>query len=113
VARRGRRGVRSGFWRRTLRERDRLEDPGLYLRMILKCILHNFNEGITNCSNGLSNKLTSTRQHNKYLLQYIGYMFRPVNRSSSGLHRNKPQVSFRYWDPNIFTVVNIHKADIG
>ena len=48
----------------------------------------NFKEGITKCSNELSNKLTSTRQHNKYLLEHIGYMFRPVNRSSSGLDRN-------------------------
>ena len=50
-----------------------------------------------------------TRQHNKYLLEYIGYMYRPVNRSSSGLHRNKSQVLFRYWDRNIITVVNIQK----
>ena len=58
----------------------------------------------------LSNKLTSTRQQNKYLLEYIRYMFRPVNRSSSGLQQNKSQVLFRYWDPNIFTVVNVeHK----
>ena len=55
------------------------------------------------------NKLTSTRQHNKYLFEYIGYMFRTVNRSSSGLQHNKSQVLFRYWDPNIFTVVNVHK----
>jgi len=57
----------------------------------------------------LNNKLTITRQHNKYLLECVDYMFRPVNRSSSGLHRNKSQVLFRYWDPNIFTVVNVHK----
>jgi hypothetical protein len=31
------------FWWRNLRERDHLEDPGLYLRVILKCILHKFN----------------------------------------------------------------------
>ena len=30
------------------------------------------------------NKINNIRQHNTYLLQYIGYMFRPVNRSSSG-----------------------------
>ena len=41
--------------------------------------------------------------------KYIGYMFRPVNRSSSGLHRNKSQVLFRYWDPGIFTIVNVGK----
>ena len=45
--------------------------------------------------------MTSTRQHNKYLLGYIGYMFRPVNRSSSGLHQNKSQMLLEYWDPNI------------
>jgi len=54
-------------------------------------------------------KLTNTRQHNKYLLEYIGYMFRPVNRSSSGFQQNKSQVLFKYWDPCIFTVVNIQK----
>ena len=54
-------------------------------------------------------KLTNTLQHNKYLLQYVGYMFRPVNRPSSGLQQNKSQVLFRYWDPNIFTAVNVHK----
>jgi len=35
-------------------------------------------------------------------------MFRPVNRSSSGLQQNKSPVLFRYWDPNIlqlFTTV--------
>ena len=57
----------------------------------------------------IDNKLTNTRQHNKYLLEYIGYMFRPVNRSSSGLQQNKSQVLFRYWDPTIFTVVNVHR----
>jgi len=33
-------------------------------------------EDIKKCSNEINNK---------YLLEYIGYMFRPVNRSSSGL----------------------------
>jgi len=54
-------------------------------------------------------KLTNTRQRNKYLLECIGYMFRPVNRSTSGLQQNKSQVLFRYWDRNIFIAVNIHK----
>jgi len=48
----------------------------------------NFKEVITKCSNEMKNKLTSTRQHNKYLLGHIGYMFRLVNRSSSGLQYN-------------------------
>jgi len=39
-------------------------------------------------------KLTNTRQHNKCLLEYIGYMFRPVNRSSSGPQQSKSQVLF-------------------
>ena len=61
------------------------------------------------CSNEINNKLTRTRQHSRYLLQYVGYKFRPVNRSSSGLHRNKSQVLFRYWDLNIFTFVDVYK----
>jgi len=69
----------------------------------------NFKVGITKCSNEINNKLICTRQHNKYLLEYIGYIFRPVNRLSSGLQQNKSQVLFRYWDPNIFTVLNVHK----
>ena len=71
-------------------------------------IMVNIKEGITKCSNKLNNKLNSTCQHNKYLLEYIG-MFRPVNRSSSGLHWNTSHVLFRYRGPNIFTIVNIHK----
>ena len=44
----------------------------------------NFREGITKCSNEVYDKFTAIRQHNKYLLEYLGYTFRPVNRSSSG-----------------------------
>ena len=33
----------------------------------------------------LYNKFTNIRQHNKYLLENISYIFRPVNRSISGL----------------------------
>jgi hypothetical protein len=65
-------------------------------------INNNFKESITKCSNELNNKLTSTRQHNQYLLEHIGYMFRPANRSSPDPHRNKSQVLFRYCDPNNF-----------
>ena len=32
----------------------------------------------------------------------MGYMFRPVNRSSSGLHQNKSKVLLANWDPNFF-----------
>jgi len=39
-------------------------------------------------------KLTNTRQNNKYLLEYIGYMFRPVNRLSSDLQQSKSQELF-------------------
>jgi len=31
----------------------------------------------------------------------IGYMFRPVNRSSSGLQQNKSKVLLENWDPDI------------
>ena len=81
----------------------------LSLRFPTKTLYTPLSSHITKCSNELNNKLISTRQHNKYLLEYIGYMFRPVNRSSSGLHRNKSLVLFRYWYPNIFTIVNVHK----
>jgi len=53
--------------------------------MLLGSLAANFKEGITKCSNEINDKLTNIRQHNKYLLEYIGYMFRPVNKSSSGL----------------------------
>ena len=54
------------------------------------------------CSNEIYNKFTDIRQHNKYLLEYIGYMFRPVNRSSSCHQLSESKVLFRYWDPNIY-----------
>ena len=38
-----------------------------------------FREGITKCSNVVYNKFTDISQHNKYLLENLGYMFRPVN----------------------------------
>ena len=51
------------------------------------------------------NKLTNTRQPNKCLLEYTGYMFRLVNRSSSWLMRTKIQ--------NVFTNVYQHpKPDL-
>ena len=33
------------------------------------------------CYNEVHNKFTDIRQQNKCLLEHIGYMFRPVNRS--------------------------------
>ena len=36
----------------------------------------------------------------------VGYMFRPVNMSSSGLQQNKSKVLLRKWDPYVFKVVN-------
>ena len=57
-----------------------------------KRTLHNFRESITKCSDEINNKLINTRQHNKYLLEYIGYMCRHVNRSSSDLQQNKSWV---------------------
>jgi len=47
------------------------------------------------------NKFTNIRQHNNYLLNHIGYMFRPVNRSSSGLQQNTSKILLENWDPNI------------
>ena len=54
----------------------------------------------------LHNKFTNIRQHNNYLLDHIGYMFRPVNRSSSGLQQNKSKVLLKNWDPNILYSLN-------
>ena len=39
----------------------------------------------------------------------IGYMFRPVNRSSSGLQQNKSKVLLRNWDPSVFLIVYKYK----
>jgi len=75
------------------------------MKLFKASLAANFKEGITKCSNEINNKLIGTRQHSKYLLEYIGYMFRTVNRSSSGLQQSKSQMLFRYCDPNIFTVV--------
>jgi len=36
-------------------------------------------------------------------------MFRPVNRSSSGLQQNKLKVMLRNCDPDIFIVINKYK----
>jgi len=55
---------------------------------------------IRNCA--LYDKFTDIRQQNKYLLEYIGYMFRPVNRSSSCHQYSESEVLFRHWDPNIY-----------
>jgi len=42
----------------------------------------------------IKKKLSNTCQHNKRLLEYTGYMFRPVTRSSPGLQQSKSQVLF-------------------
>jgi len=60
----------------------------------------NLRDGITKCSNEVYNKFTNIHQQNKYLLERIGYMFRPVNKSSSGLQQNKSKLLLRNWDPN-------------
>jgi len=62
----------------------------------------NLTEDITKYSNEIYNKFKNIRQHNKHLLEHTGYMFRPVNRSLSGLQQNKSKVLLRNWDPNIF-----------
>ena len=38
-----------------------------------------FREGITKCSNEVHDKFTDIRQHNKYLLEYPGYMLTGVS----------------------------------
>jgi len=69
------------------------------------------------CSNDVYNKFTNIRQHNNYLLDHTGYMFRPVNRSSPGLQQNKSKVLLenclnctKYWDPNFLTAPLTYSA---
>ena len=47
------------------------------------------------------NELTNIRQHINYLLDHTGYMFRPLDRSPSGLQQYKSKVLLRNWDPNV------------
>jgi len=60
------------------------------------CIIHILYTGCAKIkkNNSGAKGLTNTRQHNKRLLEYTGYVFRPVNGSSSGLQRSKCQVLF-------------------
>ena len=57
--------------------------------------------GSCNLVKEVYNKFTDICQHDKYLLGHRGYMFRPANRSSSGLQKNKSRVLLRNLDPNI------------
>ena len=41
----GRREVRTGFWRVNLKEIDYLKDPGVDVRVILRCIFGKWDEG--------------------------------------------------------------------
>jgi len=58
-------------------------------------------EGITKCSNEVYNKFTKYTSAQQIFIGAIGYMFRSVNRSSSGLQHNKSNVLLRNWHPNI------------
>jgi len=50
-------------------------------------------------------KFTDIRQQHKYLLEYLAYMFRPVNRSSSGHQYSESEVLLDTGIP-IFSIVN-------
>jgi len=56
---------------------------------VLSTFMIIFREGITKCSNEVYNKLTKYTSAQQLFIGAIGYMFRPVNRSSSGLQQNK------------------------
>jgi len=54
-----------------------------HLMKILHIVrLYGLHRGCLEHMLGNKNKLINTRQHNKLLIKYTGYMFRPVNRSS-------------------------------
>ena len=74
--------------------RCQVSEDNVYRFMVLE---NNFREGITKCSNEVYNKTTNirVRQQNKYLLEYISYMFRHVNKSSSGHRLSESKVLFR------------------
>ena len=58
--------------------------------------------------------LNNVSQHNCFITQgsYIGYMFRLIDQSSSGLFsRLSHQVLCTHWDPSVFTSVKYIKSD--
>jgi hypothetical protein len=58
--------------------------------------------------------LNNVRQHNCFVIQgsYIGYMFRLIDQSSSGLFsRLSHKVLCTHWDPSVYTSVKYIKSD--
>ena len=44
-----------------------------------------------------------------FIINTQGYMFRPISRSSSGLHSRLSLVLCAHWDPNMFTLIEYIK----
>jgi len=58
--------------------------------------------------------LNNVRQYNCFIIQgsYIGYMFRFINQSSSGLFsRLSHKVLCTHWDPSVCTSIKYIKSD--
>ena len=58
--------------------------------------------------------LNNVRQHNCFIIQgsYIGYMFRLIDQSSSGLFsRLSHKVLCTHWDPSVCTSIKYIKSD--
>ena len=55
--------------------------------------------------------LNNVRKHNYFIMQgsYIGYMFRLIDQSSSGLLSHK--VLCTHWDPSVCTSIKYIKSD--
>ena len=78
-----------------------------------------FGTGVPSSGNLLGQRnsvmiLNNVRQHNCFVIQgsYIGYMFRLIDQSSSGLFsRLSHKVLCRRWDPSVYTSVKYIKSD--
>ena len=58
--------------------------------------------------------LNNVRQHDCFIIQvsYIGYMFRLIDQSSSGLFTKLSQkVLCTHWDPSVCTSIKFIKSD--
>ena len=73
--------------------------PCMYMMQIAYCIKNEYRQVTAQLRHNYNTMNSQNiHQHNKYLLEHTGYMFQPVNRSSSGLQQNKSEVLLKNWD---------------